>query len=231
MEEKDIVAANLNFYRKKAGFSQLDLAKKLNYSNKNISKWENGETTPSVFTLKKIADLYGITVDDLLCADTAESSIIVETKAKLDKHHKTVFNLFMLFLANAIMFAVASLVIYILGIVNVTSFNKWLIYLYFTPLSALSITIYVRVLYKFVDLASVSAIGWLICLSLYLSLITVKNIELIFILGAAYQFVVLCIAILVNIKSITRVAVKLKKLVTKNKSKNNVENVKEENTK
>lgn len=220
MDEKDIVAANLTGYRKKAGLSQLELAKKLNYSNKNISKWENGETTPSVFVLKKIADLYGITVDDLLCADTAESSLIVETKAKLDKRHKTIFNLFMLFLANAIMFAVASLVVYILGIVNVTGFNKWLIYLYFTPLCFLSIAIYVKVIYKFAEIFSISAFGWLICLSIYLSLLNVKNIELIFILGAAYQFVVFCIAILVNIKSITRVAVKLKKLVTKNKSKN-----------
>lgn len=220
MEEKDIVAANLNFYRKKAGFSQLDLAKKLNYSNKNISKWENGETTPNIFILKKIADLYGITVDDLLCADTAESSLIVETKVKLEKRHKSIFNLFMLILANAIMFAVASLVIYILGIVNVTSFNKWLIYLYFTPLCFLSIAIYVKVLYKFAEIISISAIGWLVCLSVYLSLLPVKNIELIFILGAAYQFVVLCIAILINIKSISRFAVKLKKLVTKNKTKN-----------
>ena len=66
MEQKDIIAANLTGYRKKAGLSQLELAKKLNYSNKNISKWENGETTPNIFTLKQIADLYGITVDALL---------------------------------------------------------------------------------------------------------------------------------------------------------------------
>ena len=36
MEQKDIIAANLTGYRKKAGLSQLELAKKLNYSNKNI---------------------------------------------------------------------------------------------------------------------------------------------------------------------------------------------------
>ena len=36
MEEKDIIANNLVNYRKKAGISQLELAKKLQYSNKNI---------------------------------------------------------------------------------------------------------------------------------------------------------------------------------------------------
>ena len=219
MEQKDIIAANLTGYRKKAGLSQLELAKKLNYSNKNISKWENGETTPNIFTLKQIADLYGITVDALLCEDTAEGNLIVETKAKLDKRHKTIFNLFMFILANAIMFAVASLIIYILGTVNVVGFNKWLIYLYFSPLCCLSVIIYIRVIYKFAEIISISLFGWLIFLSVYLSLLNVPNIELIFILGAAYQFVVLCIAILVNIKSITRAAIRLKKLVTKNKNK------------
>lgn len=221
MDEKDIVAANLTSYRKKAGLSQLELAKKLNYSNKNISKWENGETTPNVFILKKLAQLYGVTVDDLLCESTVEVGLVVEAKAKIEKRNKNIFNLFMLALANAILFAVASLVIYILGIVNVEGFNKWLIYLYFTPLCFLSIVIYIRVIYKLVEPFSISALGWMVFLSIYLSLMYVENIELIFILGAAYQFVVICIAILINIKSITRVAVRLKKMVVKHINKTN----------
>ena len=77
MEQKEIVAANLTNYRKKAGISQLELAKKLNYSNKNISKWENGETTPSVFVLKEIANVYGITIDDLLNKSTIDANQLV----------------------------------------------------------------------------------------------------------------------------------------------------------
>ena len=63
MDEKDIIAKNITYYRKKCGLSQLELADKLQYSNKNISKWEKGETVPSIFTLKRLAEIFGITVD------------------------------------------------------------------------------------------------------------------------------------------------------------------------
>ena len=43
MEQKEIVAANLTNYRKKAGISQLELAKKLNYSNKLRLECEENE--------------------------------------------------------------------------------------------------------------------------------------------------------------------------------------------
>ena len=210
MEQKEIIAANLSNYRKKAGFSQLELAKKLNYSNKNISKWENGETTPSVFVLKEIANLYGIMVDDLLNESTVDASQLVEAKAKADKRKKTYFRLFMLLLANAILFSVVSIAIYVIGICNVTGFNKWLLFFYATPLVCLGVVIYIKVLYHFVELVSLSLMGWLICACLYVSLINVHNIALIFIIGAGYQFIVICIAILLNLKTVGRYAMKIK---------------------
>ena len=48
-ELKQIVADNLVFYRKNANMTQLELAEKLNYSDKAISKWERGETLPDTF--------------------------------------------------------------------------------------------------------------------------------------------------------------------------------------
>ena len=54
MELKDIVAKNLVELRKIFGFTQLEIAEKLNYSDKAISKWERGESLPDVETLKKL---------------------------------------------------------------------------------------------------------------------------------------------------------------------------------
>lgn len=65
-ELKDIIAKNLQDYRKSAGFTQQELADKLNYSDKAISKWERGEGTPDVFVLDALAKLYGVTVNDFL---------------------------------------------------------------------------------------------------------------------------------------------------------------------
>ena len=41
LTDKEILAQNIVFFRKKMGFSQTELAKELKYSNKNISKWNS----------------------------------------------------------------------------------------------------------------------------------------------------------------------------------------------
>ena len=66
MELKNIVAKNLVDLRKNAGFTQIEIAEKLNYSDKAVSKWERGESLPDVETIKRLADLYGVSVDALL---------------------------------------------------------------------------------------------------------------------------------------------------------------------
>lgn len=52
--------------RKKAELSQTELAEQLGVTNKAISKWENGKAKPSTETLRKLASLFGISVDTLL---------------------------------------------------------------------------------------------------------------------------------------------------------------------
>lgn len=60
------VAKNLTALRQNHKMTQSELAEKLNYSDKAISKWERGESIPDVAVLKMIADLFGVTVDYLL---------------------------------------------------------------------------------------------------------------------------------------------------------------------
>ena len=49
------VAKNIAAYRKSHKDTQLDLARKLNYSDKSVSKWERGEGLPDVYILAQIA--------------------------------------------------------------------------------------------------------------------------------------------------------------------------------
>ena len=58
------VSKNIAAYRKAHKDTQMDLAAKLNYSDKSISKWERGESLPDIYILTRIADLYGITVSN-----------------------------------------------------------------------------------------------------------------------------------------------------------------------
>lgn len=63
---KEVFAVNLNRYRKQAGLTQAELAEKLNYSDKTISKWERAESIPDVTVLTAVAAEFGISLDDLL---------------------------------------------------------------------------------------------------------------------------------------------------------------------
>lgn len=63
---KENLARNISELRKINKMTQSELANKLNYTDKAISKWERGESTPDVECLSAIAKLFNLTVDDLL---------------------------------------------------------------------------------------------------------------------------------------------------------------------
>ena len=63
MDVKEVFAQRLVTLRKNAGLTQLQLAEKLNYSDKAVSKWERAEAVPDVTALISIADLFGVSLD------------------------------------------------------------------------------------------------------------------------------------------------------------------------
>lgn len=66
---QDTLVNNLIALRKARGLTQIELGEKINYSDKTISKWENGDSCPNVEAVYKVARFYGVTVDDLLSED------------------------------------------------------------------------------------------------------------------------------------------------------------------
>ncbi len=80
-ENKDfnaIIGKNLLTLRKNMKLTQMEVAEKFNYSDKSISKWEKGESMPSVDVLCELAEFYGVSLDSL----TREMEIppVVENK-------------------------------------------------------------------------------------------------------------------------------------------------------
>ena len=63
---KVIVAVNISRLRKDAGMTQAELAEKINYSDKSVSKWERAEALPDLSVTKQIAELFGVSVDFIL---------------------------------------------------------------------------------------------------------------------------------------------------------------------
>ena len=52
-------------YRKELGLTQEGLAQRLGVTNQAVSKWESGQSCPDIALLPQLADLFGITIDEL----------------------------------------------------------------------------------------------------------------------------------------------------------------------
>ena len=80
---------NLFQARKKKGLSQEAVAEKLGVSRQTISKWETDETLPDIRQAKKLAVLYGLTLDELIefDADVQEIQEVINktTQETVDK--------------------------------------------------------------------------------------------------------------------------------------------------
>lgn len=68
--------------RKTNNLSQKDLAKKINVSNKTISKWECGNGKPDIEVIQKISEIFNISVDELLSESHQKQNDIVDNKKK-----------------------------------------------------------------------------------------------------------------------------------------------------
>lgn len=63
---KTKIAENIRFYRKQMKLTQTQLASKLNGSKSLISNYESGYSTPDIYTLCKLAEIFDITLDELV---------------------------------------------------------------------------------------------------------------------------------------------------------------------
>ena len=77
-----LVAKNLVKLRKANKLTQIELAEKLQYSDKNISKWERGDALPDVVVLSKLAKLYGVSVNDFLAEELSVDQPSISSQKK-----------------------------------------------------------------------------------------------------------------------------------------------------
>ena len=80
-------STNLQSLRKGAGMTQAELGDKLNYSDKTVSKWERGEAVPDITVLRQIAEVFQVSLDDLLL-DPKEKKKSYKAESSLQKQAK-----------------------------------------------------------------------------------------------------------------------------------------------
>ena len=172
------VAKNIAQYRKAHHDTQLDLATKLNYYDKSVSKWERGESLPDVYILSQIAELYGVSV----------SALIGEIQPP--KESKPHYHMFILLLSLALTMAVATLLFSMFMICKV-DYPAWMFFVYALPVCSIICIVFTSLWWGILwQGVSVSALIWTLGLSLYLSF-ELENVSLIFLVCAALQVLTL----------------------------------------
>ena len=194
---KRIIGKNIAVYRKRLGLTQAGLAKKLNYTDKAVSKWERGESMLDAQTLVLLANQFGVTVNDLLSDPDAlpeqtgayqhamEKVVEKTLKRKADKR-------IILGLSSVLVWFVALLIYVVLSSVDVA--YSWLAFFYAVPANAI-VLLSLRSAWKDFrwNRALISTIMWGGLLSIYITLLILGSVSIwrMFLLGVPGQIAIL----------------------------------------
>ena len=185
---KTIVARNLSELRQANHMTQLDLAEKLNYSDKTISKWERAESTPDIAVLVEIAQLFGVTLDYFVQAEHAVPEIPKPSQEEPQYNRKAIT-----YISESVAWIVAIVAFIITTLIMGRVTFQFLYFVY-----ALPIVLIVRLVFNSIwfnprhNYYIISLLMWSILASLHLTFLYFGvHIALIYLLGVAGQGVIL----------------------------------------
>jgi len=182
---KKIIGKNIQEYRKVFNMSQLDLAEKLNYSDKAISKWERGESLPDILVLKNIADIFEITVNDLLGYQSE--------KTKKTSHFKKLMQnkILLLLLSIGVVWLISTITFLFFEMFKILDKYNYLAFIYAIPASFILCVIFFAIWKNHIMLTiSESLLIWSLALSICLS-IPKNNIWLLLFICIPSQILIL----------------------------------------
>ena len=196
---KNLIGKNIAAYRKRAGLTQAGLAEKLNYSDKAVSKWERGDSIPDVITLAQLAELFDITVNELVAdpdvlpddnpGNLERAMTQVSEKALRRKADKNII----LGLSSILVWFVALLAFVIFSSFEILNRYSCLLFFYAIPANAI-VLLSLRSAWRDFrwNKALISAIMWGSLLSIHVSLLVFLNFNLwkLYLLGLPGQLAI-----------------------------------------
>lgn len=179
-EIKTIVAENLTKLRIKKNYTQAEVAKAVNYTDKSVSKWENGDALPPIDTLKELSDFYGVTLDYLVTDEPKESFDKIFT-AKENIPNKIIITA----LAVSIVWLIATILFVYSPFIGFE--RPWLLFILAVPFSTVVLYVYNAMWGKRIfSFILSSAFTWSFIATLYLFFIQYTPWT-IFLIGAPVQ--------------------------------------------
>ena len=184
---KSNVAKNITELRILNNMTQMELAEKLNYSDKTISKWERAESSPDISVLVEMADLFGVTLDYLVRTENIKEAA-VEHKNKGAKYNRRAVS----YIAEGGGWIIAIFAFIVTTLITNQMTFQWLYFVY-----ALPIVLIVKLIFNSIwfnprhNYLIISALLWSILATIHITFLYFKiNVSLIYLLGVAGQIVI-----------------------------------------
>lgn len=179
---KETLVENLIQLRKDSKLTQLELAEKVGYSDKAVSRWEHGEVMPDIDTLEKLAEVYQIPFTSLF------TEKLNAKKERVNKKHlgnKLIISLLAVLSVWVVMFLSFILCKSILGI------SLWQLFVLGAPISFLLGIIFCAIWGNRKNLfICISLFAWTALAYIHLQLIS-YNLWMLYIVGIPIQIMIL----------------------------------------
>ena len=187
---KTIVANNLIALRKSKKMTQADVAEKLNYSDKSVSKWEHADSLPDISILYALADMYGVTLDYLTSDNAEEQANMLKTPEKSLENDRIIIAS----LTVTSVFLIAALV-FVYIYLNAKISSGWIAFVWALPVSFAALAYYNRIWTKnkIYAITLKSLLLWTLLAAICLQFMSYR-LWLIFVLGVPLQLIILLTA-------------------------------------
>lgn len=180
---KIVIANNLMNLRKANKLTQLELAEKINYSDKAISKWERGESLPDILLLKQLADMYGVTIDYLMQEHKVEE---VRKNKKKDK----INNELIITLLSCLVVWGCATILYVNFYIT-QGLNFWTIWLWALPVTCILLIVFSAIWAKRIHvLTSISCLVWSFLIAFHIQFLE-YNLWTIYLVGIPIQLAII----------------------------------------
>lgn len=183
---KETVRENLIKLRKEHKYTQMELAEKIGYSDKAISRWETGEVNPDIETLETLAKLYGVDITVFFSEYSPE-----QHRAEVARDAQLGRKIAVWILMGVALWYVG-IMLYIYSSTFVAdSTRSWLIFIWLVPLTFILCSVMNRLWGNAVmGIIFSSLLCWSLLAAIYLHFLK-YNLYLLFISGVPIQMAIL----------------------------------------
>lgn len=184
---KNNLAKNIIELRILNNMTQMELGEKLNYSDKTVSKWERGESSPDISVLVEMAEIFNVTLDYLVKSENIEQAVEEHKDKEAKYNHRAIS-----YIAEGTGWIVAIFAFIITTLITKEMTFQWLYFVY-----ALPIVLIVKLIFNSIwfnprhNYLIISALMWSIFVAVHITFLYFKiNVSLIYVLGVAGQIVI-----------------------------------------